>query len=66
MTSKTNQLIKESRRLSNEINAAIAAGEAKSGDTTWQSVRLAEVTAQLRAIRKKPPVFSEYAHHEGT
>jgi hypothetical protein len=56
------QLIKEASRLANEINTARFEGRIPSAEAT---VRLVEVTDLLLALRKQPPVFSEYAPSEG-
>jgi hypothetical protein len=56
------QLIKEASRLANEINIARFEGRIPSAEAT---VRLVEVTDLLLALRKKPPVFSEYSRSEG-
>ena len=60
--SRRNQLIKEANRLAEEINKDRAEGMFPSAEAT---VRLLEVTELLLDIRKKRPVFSEYAIKEG-
>jgi hypothetical protein len=63
MTSKTQQLIKEARRLSTNIEKDRAEGKTPSPDCI---ARLDEVSKFLINLRKQPPVFSEYPRSEGT